>query len=67
MSTEKKSCNEDVRNEIPEFTQDEVQTAIDSLKKGKASDERNDQTDLQRSVEARGLNMEKNTYKNDLQ
>ena len=26
------------KNEIPEFTQDEVQTAIDSFKKGKASD-----------------------------
>ena len=33
MNTEKKSCNEDVRNEIPEFTQDEVQAAIDRLKK----------------------------------
>ena len=34
------------------------------------NDERNDQTDLQRSVEVRGLhtrNMEKNTYKSDLQ
>ena len=28
MNTEKKSCNEDVRNEIPEFTQDEVQAAL---------------------------------------
>ena len=69
MNTEKKSCNEDVRNEIPEFTQDEVQAAIDSFKKGKASDnnrtwaediktcdettKKNDKTDLQRSVEAR--------------
>ena len=32
MNTEKKSCNEDVRNEIPDFTQDEVQAAIDNLK-----------------------------------
>ena len=31
MNTEKKNCNEDVRNEIPEFTQDEVQAATDSL------------------------------------
>ena len=39
MSNEKKSCNEDVKNEIPEFTQDEVQAVIDKLKKkGKASD-----------------------------
>ena len=38
MNTEGESCNDDVRNEIPEFTQDEVQTAIDSLKKNKASD-----------------------------
>ena len=35
MNTEKTSCNEDVRNEIPEFTQDEVQATIDNLKKGK--------------------------------
>ena len=27
-----------MKNEIPEFTQDEVQAAIDKLKKGKASD-----------------------------
>ena len=33
MNTEKKSCNEDVRNEKPEFTQDEVQAATDDLKK----------------------------------
>ena len=30
---EKKSCSEDVKNEIPEFTQEEVQAAIDKLKK----------------------------------
>ena len=30
--------NKNVKNETPEFTQDEVQTAIDGLKKGKASD-----------------------------
>ena len=32
---EKKSCSEDVKNEIPEFTQDEVQAAIENLKKVK--------------------------------
>ena len=32
------SCNDDEKTEIPEFTQDEVQTAIDSLKNGKSSD-----------------------------
>ena len=32
------SANEDVRNEIPEFTQDEVQAATDNFEKGKASD-----------------------------
>ena len=37
MNTKKKSCNEDVRNEIPDFTQDEVQAAIDNLNEGKAS------------------------------
>ena len=37
-NTKKKSYNEEVRNEMPEFTQKEVQAAIDSLKKGKASD-----------------------------
>ena len=68
-NTEKKSCNGDVRNEIPEFTQIEVQAAIERIKKGKASDnngiraeghqdlrrndERDDQTDLQGSVETR--------------
>ena len=35
---EETSCNEDVKNEIPEFTQDEIQAAIDKLEKGKASD-----------------------------
>ena len=35
MSNEKKSCNEDVKNEIPEFAQDEVQAATDKLKKMK--------------------------------
>ena len=38
INIEKKSCNEEVRNEIPDFTQDEVQAAIDNVKKGKASD-----------------------------
>ena len=38
MNTEKKSCHEDVRNEIPEIKQDEAQAAMDSLTKGKASD-----------------------------
>ena len=38
MSNEKKSFSEDVKNEIPEFTQDEAQAAIDKLEKGKASD-----------------------------
>ena len=33
MNTEGESCNDDVRNETPEFTQDEAQAAIDSLKK----------------------------------
>ena len=33
MSTERESRIDDVKNEIPEFTQDEVQTAIDNLKK----------------------------------
>ena len=37
-SNEKESCSEDVKNEIAEFTQDEVQAAIDKLKKGKTSD-----------------------------
>ena len=32
-NTEGESCNDDVKNEIPDFTQDEVQTAIDSVKK----------------------------------
>ena len=70
MNTERERRIDDVRIEIPEVTQDEGQTAIDNLKRGKASDnngirsrrhqdmrrngERNDQTDLQRSVEARG-------------
>ena len=35
---EKKNCSEGVKNEIPEFTQEEVQAAIDTLKRGKASD-----------------------------
>ena len=35
---EETSCNEDVKNELPELTQDEIQAAIDKLKKGKASD-----------------------------
>ena len=35
---EKKSCSEDVKNEIPEFTQDEVQAVIDNLKQRGASD-----------------------------
>ena len=30
-----KNCGEDVKHEIPEFTQDEVQAAIYKLKKGK--------------------------------
>ena len=38
MNTEQKSCDEDVRNEIPEFTQNEIEVAIDSLTKGIASD-----------------------------
>ena len=38
MGNEKKSFSEDVKNEIPEFTQDEVQAAIDKLKKSKAND-----------------------------
>ena len=38
MSNEKKSCSEDVKNEIPEFTQGEVQAAFDNVKKGTASD-----------------------------
>ena len=33
MNTEKRSFNEDVRNEVPDVTQDEVQAAIDNLKK----------------------------------
>ena len=81
MNTEQKSYHEDLRNEIPEFTQVEIQAAIDSFNKGEASDntgrrrqdkrrndKRNDKTDLQRSVEARGLhtrNMKDNTYKSD--
>ena len=35
INTKKKSWNEEVRNEIPDFTQDEVQAAIDNLKKVK--------------------------------
>ena len=67
MNTEQKSCHEDLRNETPEFTQVEIQAAIDSFNKGEASDntgrrrqdkrrndKRNDQTDLPRSVEAGG-------------
>ena len=67
MNTEQKSYHEDLRNEIPEFTQVEIQAAINSFNKGEASDNsgrrrqdkrrndtRNDQTDLQRSVEAGG-------------
>ena len=38
MNTKRESRDDDVKNEIPEIKQDEVQTAIDSLKKGKASD-----------------------------
>ena len=37
-SSEKESCSEDVKHEIPKFTQDEVQIAIDNFEKGKASD-----------------------------
>ena len=33
MNNEKKTCSEDVKNEIPEFTQEEVQAAIDKQKK----------------------------------
>ena len=71
MNTERESRIDDVKNEIPESTQDEVQTAIDNLEKGEASekqwnpcwryqdvrrnDETNDKTDLQRSDKARGL------------
>ena len=33
MSTERESRIDNVKNEVPEFTQDEVQTAIDNLKK----------------------------------
>ena len=36
INTEQKSCNEDLRNEILEFTQDEIQAAIGSLKKKKS-------------------------------
>ena len=37
-SKETKYCSENVKNGTPEFTQAEVQAAIDKLKKGKASD-----------------------------
>ena len=71
MNVERESSIDEVRNEIPEFTQDEVQAAIDCLKKKekqvttpgygpkrrhqdlRRNDERNDQTDLQPSVETR--------------
>ena len=33
MNIEGESCNDDLRNEIPEFTEDEAQAAIDNLKK----------------------------------
>ena len=33
MNIERESSIDEVKNEIPEFTQDEVQAAIDSLKK----------------------------------
>ena len=36
MNTEQKSYHEDLRNEIPEFTQGEIQAAIDSLRKGES-------------------------------
>ena len=78
-----KGYSEGVKKEIPEFTQDEAQTAIGSLKKVKEVTTRiraediktcdettKEWSDLQRSVEARGLhtsNMEKNTHKCDLQ
>ena len=82
MSNENKSCNEDMGNGIPEFTQDEVQASIDKLQHKvkqlhqrnpgrrhqnlRRNDERIDQTDLQRSVEARGLHAHQkhaeNTY-----
>ena len=38
LNIERESRIDEVKNEIPEFTQDEVQTAIESLKKIKASD-----------------------------
>ena len=34
---EKQSCSEDVKTEIPECTQDEIQSVIDKLNKSKAS------------------------------
>ena len=40
MNTEKKSCNEDVSNGNTDFTQHELQAAIDSFQKSNASDHR---------------------------
>ena len=34
MINEKKSCSKDVTNEVPEFTQKEIQAVIDSFKEG---------------------------------
>ena len=33
MNTGRESCNDDVKDETPGITQDEVQTVIDSMKK----------------------------------
>ena len=63
MSTGRESRIDNVKNEIPEFTQDEVQTAIDKLKKGKARDKQRIRTE---SDKARGLhtrNLEKKNIK----
>ena len=37
MNTERESCNDDLNNQMPEFTQHEVQTAIHSLKKNSSN------------------------------
>ena len=67
MSTERESRIDDVKNEIPEFTQVEVQTAIDNLKKGKANDNNGICAE---DIKIRGLhtrNMKKNSFQSDPQ
>ena len=80
-NTKSESCNDDEKNERPEFTQEELQAAMDKLKEGKGAEDiktcddttkelTSDKADFQRSNEARRLHtrsMEKNTYDSDVQ